>query len=480
MVLARKVFSNFVLQITGRILALFLGLFIIGLMMRYLGPKNYGYYSISIAFLQLFGIIADFGLYLITLSYLGEADALSKERKEKRTKFIIENIFTLRFFSAFIFYGGAVLLSFILPYPQLVKTGIAILSCSLFFCTLIQTLSAFYQKTFKTRAIFLGEVLGKSITLLLMILFVYLKLGFYWILSVFVFGYLANFLVLFFSFKYKNFLKFRFDFNFWKEILKKSWPVGLGIVFNVLYFKADTLILSFYQPAQDVGFYGGCYRILEVLITIPPLFLGLVLPQLAKAWKSKEIPQFKTLFQKSFDFLIMLALPIVFGTLILGRKIMTLVGGREFLSAGDILRIVIIGCGILFVGELFKQLAVVLGKQKQILVFYILTAIFSLTGYFILIHRYSYWGAAIMTVVSELIMFVFAFCLFYKTTRIFPNFRFFIKSLAASILMFLILYILSGLNIILLVLIGGIIYFVLLYLFKAFDKDLIKEIIKLK
>jgi len=98
MTLARKVASNFILQIIGKLIGLFLGLFIIALMMRHLGPENYGYYSISIAFLQVFGIIADFGLYLITLNYLGETDSLPKEKREKRVGFVMENIFTIRFF----------------------------------------------------------------------------------------------------------------------------------------------------------------------------------------------------------------------------------------------------------------------------------------------------------------------------------------------------------------------------------------------
>ena len=477
MTLTKRVAHNFIWQIIGRILSLILGLFVISLMMRYLGPRNYGYYSTSFAFLQVFGIIADFGLYLITLKYLGETDILKEGEREKRVKYIMGNIFTLRFFSALIFYGGAFALCWVFPYPRTIKIGVGILSGSLFFCTLIQVLSAFYQKILHTEKIFIAEVLGKIITLILMVLFIKYKFSFYSILSVFVFGYLANFLWLFFAARKWIFLKFRFDFVFWKEILKKSWPVGLAIIFNVFYFKADTLILSFYQSPEHVGLYGACYRVLEVLITVPPLFLGLIVPRLTKAWKNKNNVQLKTLIQKSFDFLIMISLPIVFATLILGEKIMILIGGQEFSLAGNILKIVIIACGILFVAELFKHIMVAIGKQRQILPFYLITAFLSLIGYFIFIPKYSYWGAAWMTVFSELLMFIFAFYLVWKTTKILPNFKFFIKSLGASLIMFLFLFFLNDLNLFLLVLIGTTVYFMSLYIFKGIDKQIIKDII---
>jgi O-antigen/teichoic acid export membrane protein len=468
------------LQIIGRILALILGLFVISLMMRYLGPEDYGYYSISIAFLQVFGIIADFGLYLITLRYLGAIDNLEKEKREQRISYVMGNIFTLHLFSALVFYGGAFALSFLFSYPLMVKWGIGILSGSLFFCTLIQTLSAFYQKMLVVKNLFLGEVLGKVITLALMGYFVYQSFNFYAILSVFVVGNFINFLILFLKAQKWIFLKLRFDFHFWQEIVKDSWPIGLAIILNVFYFKADTLILSFYHSAQDVGYYGGTYRILEVLITVPPLFLGLIIPRLTQAWQKKDFIQLKKIFQKSFDFLVMLAWPMVLGTMILGQRIMVLIGGAEFMRAGNILKIVIISCGILFVGELFKQTAVSLGQQRKILPFYFLTAVFSLIGYFLFIPSYSYWGAAGVTIFSEALMFIFAFYLFYQTTKIIPRLGFFFKSLVAGLIMVLFLRYLIHWPIFVLVPSSAFVYFVFLYFFQGFDKEIIKSLSKLK
>jgi len=479
MTLTQSVARNFVVQIIGRFLALILGLFVVGLLMRYLGLKNYGYYSTAFAFLQVFGIIADFGLYLITLRYLGEADILEEEKIKKEKK-VMDNIFTFRFFSALIFYGGSCVLGLFFPYPPIVKTAIVILAGSLFLCTLIQTLSAFYQKILETEKIFLGEVLGKGVTLFLMILFVKMKLGFYPVLSVFALGYLVNFLILFFVAQKKILLEFSFDFEFWKKIIKDSWPIGLAIIFNVVYFKGNTLVMSFYRSAEEVGLFGGCYRVLEILITVPPLLLGLITPLLAKSWRNKETEYFKNLVQKTFDVLLIIVLPIVFGTFIVGEKIMVLLGGVEFILAGQILKIVIIATGILFVAELFKNLAVSLGKQRQILPFYFLTAVLSLIACFIFIPRYSYWAAAWITVFSEGLMLVFVFCLFWQTTKITPNLKIFFKSFFSGLIMFCVLMFFKDFNLFFLIIFGALIYSGCLYLFKGINKSLLKEIIKIK
>jgi len=471
--LRKKVFRHLLIQTTGRVIFVLLSLLIVSLMMRYLGPEKYGFYSIAIAFLQVFGIVADFGLYTVTLQYLGISDSFKDKRKVDD---LMSNLFTMRFFLALIFYGLAASIGLFFPYPLMVKIGILILSASLFFSTLIQHLSSLYQKMFATEEIFKAEVLGRIVLLCLILIFVFFNLGFYFILLTFVIANFINFLLLYsLSARFIK-LRFAFDFSFWQEVFAKVWPVGLAIALNVVYFKADTLILSFYAPASAVGFYGAAYRIFECLITFPIVFLSLVLPLLATTFiSSKE--KFGEIFQKSFDFLVMIALPFVFGSLALGPGILEFFGGQDFRVAGEILKVIALAAGILFVGELFKQLMIVLNQQKKVLPFYFLTTIVSLIGYFILIPLYSYWGAAWMTVGVESLMFVFLLTYFKKQTGILPKMNFFLKSLFSSCLMFLFLIFFNKINILALVGLGILIYFFLLFLLKGISKEEIKEMI---
>lgn len=482
MSLTRKVAHQTIIQIGARFLSVVLGVLIIAWVMRYLGPQEYGYYSIALAFLQIFGIIASFGLYLITLRYLGEIEGdtnLSEEAKKEKTDFVMENIFTFRFFSALLIYGLAFVLSLFFPYPSMVKIGILILSLSLFLNNLIQILSAFCQKTFKARVIALGEILGKIVLLLFIIFIIHFNLGFFAVLLAFGLGALADFLLLFFITRNFVKLKFRYDFSFWREIFFFTWLIGLGLVFNTIYFKADTLILSFYHSAVDVGIYGACYRVLEILVTFPPLFLGLILPKISALWLERNYERLKIILQKSFDFLVMVAMPLIFGTLVLARKVMVLIGGPEFIRSGDVLKIIILATGILFVAELFKQAIISLNEQSRAVWLYLLTTAFALIGYFLFIPNYSYIGAAWMTVAAETLMFILALWLVWRKTKFLPNLNFFWKSLLSSLMMFVILLIFQSWNLFILILLASTIYFLCLYLLKGISKEMIKEIIKI-
>jgi len=485
--LRKKIYRNLSIQTISRVISVCLWLLAVSLMMRYLGPERYGYYSIAIAFLQIFGIVADFGLYLITLQYLGVIEIEPKEKQQERIDHAMSNLFTLRFFLALIFYGLAVLLSLFFPYPPVIKIGIFILSFSLFFCTLIQFFSSFYQKMFETGKIFKGEVLGNIISLSLIALFIIFDLGFYFILLAFVLANLVNFLILFFSCKKLVHLRFSFDFSFWREIFSKIWPIGLAIALNVVYFKADTLILSFYAPPSDVGFYGAAYRIFEGFIALPLLFLGLVIPQLAKAWASREkdsssrnasaeLGRFRLIFQKSFDFLVMIAVPFVFGSIVVGFKIMELIGGPQFKVSGELFKVISLAAGLLFVGELFKQLMIVLNKQKNVLPIYFAATILALVGYFIFIPLYSYWGAAWTTVGVEFLMLLALLWYFYKQTHILPRTGFLIKSIFSSLIMFAVLSFFKNLNLFILIGLGIVLYFSILFLLKGISKEDVKKL----
>src|SRR3989338_2481010 len=72
---SRSVAGNFTIQIIGRILAILIGLVSIGLLTRSLGVENFGAYTTALTFLQLFGVMVDFGLTLTLVVMISEPEA---------------------------------------------------------------------------------------------------------------------------------------------------------------------------------------------------------------------------------------------------------------------------------------------------------------------------------------------------------------------------------------------------------------------
>ena len=498
MSLTRRIAHNTIIQITGKIISIALGLVTIAMMTRYLGKAGFGQYTTITAFLQVFTIFVDMGLALMMVQMIskpnvihekdnsnappcqrggnkgGEGDTITEQK-------LVNNFLSLRFVSSLIFLSIAPLIAIFIPsYSNIIKIGIALTSISFFFGSLTQVLTGIFQKHLRMERVALAELFGRIFLVGFTVLAIFSKWNLYAFLIAVVLGSLANFLCLFyFSHKFVK-IKFQIDLAVWKNILKQCWPIALSIAFNLVYFKIDTIILSLTRSQAEVGIYGATYRVLEIAIVFPIMFINLVLPFLTLSWANADKEKFKNILQKSFDFLIIIAVPMVVATLFLGTKIMTLIAGPQFSASGPVLKILIIATAIIFIGNLFGHVIVAIGKQKQMLKYYILTAIVGLAGYLIFIPKYSYFGAAYMTIVAEIIIALSAFIIVKRATKISPKLLVFWKSILASLIMAIPLYFFKNWNLFLLIGIAGISYLMVLYFIKGFSKEMVKEIIKLK
>jgi len=471
MSLARKIAHNTLWQVTGKVISTLVGLATVALMTRYLGQKGFGFYTTIVAYLQFFGVLIDFGLQMATAQLLSRPGADQSK--------IFGNLIAVRLISSVLFLGTGTLLVFLLPYPIIVKIGVAIASASFFFISLQSVLIGMFQKHMAMAEVAIGEVWGRLALLAGIWLSTYLNLGFYPIIIAVSCGSFINFSYLFI--KSKKYLAYRprLDKAVLKEIWDTSWPLAITISLTLVYFRADTIILSFVRPAEDVGIYGAAYKVLEILIQFPYLFLGLMLPLLTEFYVINR-QLFDKILQKSFDFMAIIAVPMVFATWMLAEKMMMLIAGPDFAVAGGPLRILIVATAMIYFGALFGYAIVATGLQKKMIGFYLFDAVFSLVTYLIFIPIYSYWAGATLTVATEAIIAFSAFYILNKHTGATLKINILAKTILSSLAMCVALWIFMSQSVLTLILIGLIVYFVTLYLLKGYDRAEIVDIFKLK
>ncbi len=473
MSLTQRIAHNTSFHLVGKGASIFLSLVTFGLIARYLGQAGFGQFTTVMAFLQAFAIFADMGLYMIFVQLL----SLPGANQEK----IVSNFITLRLISSIILLSLAPLLVLAIPqYPNIVKIGIALAALSFLFGSLIQLLTGFFQTKLDIKKVVYAEIIGRIILIGLVGLAIWLGFGLLAILGAVVLGGLVNFIILYSFTRQLVKISFRFDWPFWLSILKKTWPVGCSIILTTIYFKGDTIILSLFKSQETVGIYGAAYRILEALIMFPPIFMGLILPYLSRSWAEKNLIVFKRVFQKSFDFFIIIILPLIIGTIFLAKPLMILVAGSEFAISAIPLKILIFATGLIFMGALASYTVIALGRQRKMLWFYLLSAVVAVAGYLIFIPRYSYYGAAYMTIVAELLVTGFAFLVIWRTIKFFPSLNILWRALLASLMMGFVLSVLSGYNLFLLVCLAIVVYFICLYLFKGISRQMIGDILSIK
>ena len=465
-----KAVRHTLIQLTGRAFSTLFGVVALGVITRYLGQEQFGWYTTITVFLQFFGILADFGLTLITAQMLAQPGA-------DETK-ITSNLFSLRLFISTVFFGSALILVWFFPYPLIIKWGVWVYAASLFAITLQNIFVGFYQKHTQMERVAWGDVLGRGLILAGYILCAILKLNILLILAVSVVANLAQLILLWSGVTKFVKIKFSFDKEIYKEALTRSWPIAISIAFNLLYLKADTLILSVIRPQTEVGLYGAAYRVIDVLTSIPTIFMGIMLPLLTSSWILQNKEEYSKYFRRAFDLMSLAAWPLLIGGVILSSRIMSFVAGQNFSASGNYLQILLVAMFCIFFGVISAHAILSLNKQKQMIKWYLLDAVLSLAGYFIFIPQFGAYGAAWVTVFSEAFIMLVTYIVVIKTTGIWPGLKISFKSLAASLIMAVAVIFLQSYNLIFILSAAIITYFAVLYLLRGITKKMFLALFK--
>lgn len=468
----QKIAKNTLISFAGKIISSLIGLFSIAFIAREIGPEGFGDYNIAIAFLYIFSVFADFGLYNLLTREISKPNADEKE--------VVSNIFSSRLILlAFFYLFSFVVVYFIPTYSYELKKGIIIASAGFVFLSLTQVMMGVFQKYLQTVLPAIADVAARAVQLAA-VLYLYGKgadfIDFLWI---FVLGSFINFIMAYIF--AKKYTPFKIVVNRVKtiETLKEGWPLAVSLVLVLVYFKGDTLILSFLKPTKDVGVYNVAYKILEQIIFFPAMFVGLVMPLLSNYFIS-DISLFKKVFQRAFDFLNIISIPAIFGGLYLASGIINLVAGDGFGEAVLAFQILITACFFIFLSALFGNVILAMNKQKQAVFCYGAAALFNVSTNLYFISKYSYIGASLTTVATEALVTAIMFVIIYKEIKYIPGFKVTLKALAASLIMVLVLYLSPFQGFFFLLISGTLVYFTVMYLLKGILKHEVALFFKLR
>ncbi|MBI4122581.1 MAG: polysaccharide biosynthesis C-terminal domain-containing protein, partial [Parcubacteria group bacterium] len=159
--------------------------------------------------------------------------------------------------------------------------------------------------------------------------------------------------------------------------------------------------------------------------------------------------------------------PMVVGTLVLAEPIMTLIAGSGYEPSAGVLRILIVAAGFIFLGSLFAHAVVAIGKQKHMIKYYAIAATLAVALYVIYIPMYTYYAAAGVTVLSEFLIALASAIMVWRASWFTLSLRGLGASLAASAVMGLVLYSLSGFNVLAVSLAGAAVYALAVWMMRS-------------
>lgn len=515
MSVARKILWNTASQMIGKIFLGVIGIITVKLATTYLGKSGYGFYKSVFEFMAFFGIAADMGLYTIGVR------EMSKDPKNEAK--ILGNLLTIRTIFILVICIVAITASMFVPEFQDATAiwAVAIVALGTVFAILTGTISSVLQVHLKMQYNSFASVIGKLVAfsyMIVVIFILYKHAGyydinahlmqeispflviknsykiygevFYQLLFAGVFGNLAMFLTTYYYTRKIVKIKYRFDFDFWKDVVWKALPYGIALVLNMIYFRIGSIMLLLMKGKEYVGIYGVPLTMLEAAGIVPLYFMNSMLPVLTRALKENK-EKYQKIIQYSFDFLVMGSLPIVVGTFILAYPLIKLISTPEFLTRADegfygsdtVLQILIFAILFSFVNSLFGYILVASNNQSKILSRNLIGAILTVVLNFILIPFIDVRGAAFANVFTELYVAIASYFIAKHYIDFNINFGKTFKVIFSALVMGLVVYLLKdptyywynlqNKNLLILIPLGGIIYGGMLFLTRTITKDML-------
>lgn len=190
------------------------------------------------------------------------------------------------------------------------------------------------------------------------------------------------------------------------QMARASWPFFLNQLLQSLFFKVDSILLPPLASTQAAGAYAAAYKVNEGLGTVSSNFTLALFPRLARqAGLGRET--LREEYRFALRLLLQIALPLAAGTALLAGPIMALVGGRGFLPDSAIaLTVLIWYLPFSFANGLTQYVLIAAGRQRFLTGAFFAAFVFNVAANSLAIPRYGYFGAAVVTVLSELVLLV--------------------------------------------------------------------------
>lgn len=457
----KRIAKNTTIWVVSDSLTKIMGMAIVIYSTRFLGDAGFGKYTFALSFTIIFAMFSDLGLNQLFIREVA--------RDKTKTGDYLGTMISLKLFLTFInLFLIYVSINF-LGYPQDTRMAVYLIGISVLigsFSNLIRAVAIAHEKM-EYDAI--PSIIEKVSVLILGITFFYLGYGLFGLSFAILLGSVIG-LCSSIYFLLTRFIRPNIHYNYvrWMSFIKEAIPFALSSILGILYTRIDAVMLSLMKGDAAVGWYGVAFMLIESLMFLPSAFLGALFPVFSNLFKTSH-DFLKLAYERSFKYLFMLSMPIVVGITLVADKIILLFG-YEFNNTAAALQVLAWSLIFLFINlELYNMLAAI-NRQKIGLFCSGIGVVTNITLNLILIPPFSYIGAGIATVVTNLIVFLIGFYYISRYFYIIDILKLTFKTIIATMMMAIYILNLGNTTILIIIPTAAIFYFAVLYLIKAFDE----------
>ena len=415
----KQIASNTLAQVVSKFATAVISIVLISMLTNYLTVEMYGLYGKVYNYVGLFVFLADLGLYTIAIR------EITTHRDDAQK--IVGNIMTLRWVLGGVILFLAVGLAYFLPGYNSSVALWAIFFGSLFtmFQLFNSSIMALMQANMKMEFSLFSTVIGKLINVWLvgMVIFVWYTpetllnydTSFIAIIIASLIGVLFNTGMNFYYANQLTPIRFYADRRYISQLFKTSLPYWIALFLSIVYLKIDVILLSLIEWPEkwdiSIALYSLPMKIVEVVMVMGWFYLSSILPYLSEYFKKNDTDQLQRMIQASFSLLLSAGVWICALGILFRENIIRIIANADYLSAeyvfhsGDAFVVVFGVIVFYFVSLLGVYLLIAAKQQSQLLRINIIVTLINIIWNILLIPHYWFMGAAVTTLLSQIILF---------------------------------------------------------------------------
>ncbi|MDD4628425.1 MAG: oligosaccharide flippase family protein [Candidatus Peribacteraceae bacterium] len=407
---AKKIASSTVWQLSSQITMAALSILNVKFVAVALSMELAGYYNSAYGFLQLFGILADFGLYAVSVREMSRA----KNREE-----VFGALLFLRLVILCLSLSSAIFIAWVIPSwnGTPLPTGIVVASLAPFFTLLAGTMRSVFQVHYRLHYVFIAEVSQRILTTIMLGMLVFLgfrgstdvRLYLYALYT----GSVGALVLLFISCWYaRQYIRV----SLWwspvlvKKLLKSAIPFGVAYLLLAFCRQFDMTIISLLRPDFDIqnANLGFVSRMADMGFLIPTFLLNSTLPIVSERRERGE--DASVLLGKTFLILLVLGTISLLFAALWPRPLISLLTTDRYLSTaahpGADTALFLMSVPMFFNGLILFSFYIFLvrGAWKRLALTLSIGATFSLIGNFLLVPPLGFVGTSYTAIATHALL----------------------------------------------------------------------------
>ena len=469
----QTIFKNMSWLLVSQIIASVCGFIWTILMARYLGVDNYGIFGFATSLTGILAITIDFGISNHIVRHI--ATDYDSAPKYLGNALPLKSIFSV----------GTIIITLIIlilmQANELVITVTLLFTIEMILKSYIGTLNGSFQAFEEGKYQGIGNTILHVLLLIFILLTIFTDLG---LIGIAISYIIANLIALIYEYyvlkKHVIKPKFELDADFCKKITLLAIPFAVTSLLYNVYYSIDIVMLTNMVGNYPTGIYNATYKLISVLTIFYSVYTAVIFPVMSKFFKNDE-KMLLISFEKSIKYLMLIIIPLAVATVVYSTDIIHFIYGHEYDASSSVLSILIWTVCLLFISGAANTLLNASHKEVTVTKIYAMAAIFNIVLNLFMIPYLSYNGAAITTVLSDVLIVILQAYIIYRLGHR-PNKKLYydiLKIIAGSAVLGIALYLLN-LNMWVALPVGIIIYFAVMYLIRFFDDDdkyVIREIL---